>query len=499
MDSICSISGKGRDMAKQFDFFISYKREDVGNVRQVVDALIGSGARVWFAEYEILISNYNDFQAEIDRGIDSSLAAVIFTNDRWVESPFCQKEYERIARVIKPTKIVDVQIPPEKQPYAVFPSLRNCPSMIWKNNLEEIILFISLKAGIPLDTAWMQRKKSRVPHRKASLRFGVSLDTGSLSMVPTPMEAILWNQAHGAMVGETYYFRDVAGDFVLQAMVHISPFFRIIDNPSTQDSGAMDDRELYRAFQVPAAEWLGRTGYRQTGLHVLRWQGHDHFGLSYLEDGRIWHRRYALSTFMGGSKDIGEIDIDVSVARQLDDHRPLPQEAFFRISLSIDQMAASLCQDSGKIQSEEIPIISWGLVAWGAVAIHGSFTWFASPIPSAITAFFAGLFIGQFLSLPFSRNAWIGPLKASMLVGPKTRFYLPLFPLFRRVWDIIFGLLSFNLVLLVSAPVIIIAAVVAAVVFPLSSVWYWIGIGAFAGIFGLREYGRSEKPQSSKD
>jgi hypothetical protein len=51
------------------EVFISYKSDDAEAVRHTVEVLIGNGLKVWFAEYEVLIKNYDNFDREIRRGI----------------------------------------------------------------------------------------------------------------------------------------------------------------------------------------------------------------------------------------------------------------------------------------------------------------------------------------------------------------------------------------------------------------------------------------------
>lgn len=48
-------------MSAPYDAFITYKSEDADLVRNVADQLIASGIRVWFAEYQVLLQNYDQF------------------------------------------------------------------------------------------------------------------------------------------------------------------------------------------------------------------------------------------------------------------------------------------------------------------------------------------------------------------------------------------------------------------------------------------------------
>ena len=61
-----------------YDFFVSYKIEDVLLVRQVVEQLIVSDIKVWFDEYQILVDNYKNWQELVKVGIQKSKKGYIY-------------------------------------------------------------------------------------------------------------------------------------------------------------------------------------------------------------------------------------------------------------------------------------------------------------------------------------------------------------------------------------------------------------------------------------
>ena len=91
--------------------------EDVTVVRAVADGLIAAGARVWFAEYEILLSGRERFQERIDEGIQRSAYGLVFTNDRFVGSPYCRRELDQLLEFAGPERIMEITLPREEGPH----------------------------------------------------------------------------------------------------------------------------------------------------------------------------------------------------------------------------------------------------------------------------------------------------------------------------------------------------------------------------------------------
>ncbi len=93
----------------EFDIFVSYRSHDANRVRALVDVLIASGVRVWFAEYKILLTNYDQFQEAINYGIDHSQYALLFTREEWADSRYCQVEVTRIMQRMPPQNILNLR------------------------------------------------------------------------------------------------------------------------------------------------------------------------------------------------------------------------------------------------------------------------------------------------------------------------------------------------------------------------------------------------------
>jgi len=96
--------------------FVSYRSLDANLARAVVDRLRASGVGVWFAEYDVLSRNYDEFERRLPRSLDEAVAgcthALVFTNNAWCQSGYCRREMVRILEHISdPDRILEVRCP----------------------------------------------------------------------------------------------------------------------------------------------------------------------------------------------------------------------------------------------------------------------------------------------------------------------------------------------------------------------------------------------------
>lgn len=85
--------------------FASYKSDDVALVRAVCEGLLGSGYSTWFNEYDVPHDRIDEFQRFINRGIDEASFGLLFSNDRYARSPYCNIEVERLLRRLPPDRL----------------------------------------------------------------------------------------------------------------------------------------------------------------------------------------------------------------------------------------------------------------------------------------------------------------------------------------------------------------------------------------------------------
>lgn len=108
---------------------MSYKTEYVHLVSQISERLITSGYHVWFAEYEVLLQNYNRFQKAIEKGIQRSCYGVCFTNDRYVGSQHCRRGIEQLLdpHNCSLDNIIEIMVPNEPRNRIRYPGIVLCP------------------------------------------------------------------------------------------------------------------------------------------------------------------------------------------------------------------------------------------------------------------------------------------------------------------------------------------------------------------------------------
>lgn len=92
--------------------FISYKSHDVDFVRPICERLLAEGYSPWFNEYDVPFERVDEFQRCINRGIDEASWGLLFANDRYTLSPYCNIEVERLLRRLPPERLFVFHIEP---------------------------------------------------------------------------------------------------------------------------------------------------------------------------------------------------------------------------------------------------------------------------------------------------------------------------------------------------------------------------------------------------
>jgi tetratricopeptide (TPR) repeat protein len=100
--------------AGPWDCFLSYKSDDANVVRRVAERLIAGGFRVWFAEYEVMLQNYDAFAEAIRKGTENSAFGLFFTSQKYAASEWCKQEVDwlrqRLART--PEHLIEIRLEP---------------------------------------------------------------------------------------------------------------------------------------------------------------------------------------------------------------------------------------------------------------------------------------------------------------------------------------------------------------------------------------------------
>lgn len=345
-------------MSSPCDLFISYKSEDANRVRPVAELLISQGIRVWFAEYQVLLSNYANFQEAIDAGIDGATYGLVFSNDRWAGSPYCEKEIVRLQGRLPPECILQVCLPWQPMSISKYETLGRSPTLRATGSAREVLAFVAEHTELPIDlnrlpltdparnpTEWIDRE----------LCCRIQMDLGPLhrsNLAPNPEQKL------------TGHFIGTIAGFSTRMAVFVSQSTTALGKMAIPADGASDDRKVYGDYRRYAEEeFFGPRGIQERGLHLFFYRGASQFALTYsYNDPRSnlvqWERRYTLlvegrSSAPAATTDyarlvtqteeatLGEVDIVFAVEmRPGEDQESLAQ--FCRLTTTLDAIVTSL-------------------------------------------------------------------------------------------------------------------------------------------------------------
>jgi hypothetical protein len=286
----------GRPAGHDYDAFVSYKSEDVTVVRAVADGLIAAGARVWFAEYEILLSGRERFQERIDEGIRHSAYGLVFTNDRFVGSPYCRRELDELLEFAGPERIMEITLPREEGPHREYPSLDRS-DLLDLRDPDEILRRAGARLGIsPVERPRPRRRGYRDPAGHHSGTKGQ----------PEAYEGFLLGRPYRIALSGWTIEKDPARD---PRYVGWAPEFKyavkrpvLIVNvvagteisPEAQRLQEVEgDRAVYEFLLEYAPHHLGAIGAEARGVHLLLKNGRSQMGLTYFMDG-YWTRKVSV-------------------------------------------------------------------------------------------------------------------------------------------------------------------------------------------------------------
>lgn len=305
-------------MQEPYDLFVSYKAENANTVRTIVENLIAQGIRVWFAEYEILIENYDEFQDAIDAGIDRSRYFVAFTNQLWAtKSEYCVAEVRRFLNRVPTGHLLEVGIPTEPHPRIVEPRLSTAPHLTYSGDDSEVLRFLAANTDLPIEAKTVAANSVR-SNRWEEDRFGISLNLHGF--LPASEELSLVQRA-GWLCG---IFQGMVERHPVRMAVFCSPFDPVIRTKSEPTTEIDDDRWTLREYreQTLAAKYR-RYGHgfsdehllQYLGLHLVWVAGVSQMALSYVSQPaerlleRDIERRYVISVRDPLTKKVGEIGI----------------------------------------------------------------------------------------------------------------------------------------------------------------------------------------------
>lgn len=324
---------KTGDTAKRtiYDFFISYKSENVDLARAVADHLTASGHRVWFAEYEILLYDRDQFEMEIDDGIRHSRYGLVFLNDIYAASRHCGREIAQL-EAQKPDFVLIVRVPDQglwKGRFEEIPidraveACRRHDRSEFKNILDTLgvqnaesgkgrmfsvgsVLAKAHRDNTLLDESsdanavlgFVEARTKRPVVRMASPAAGKDSFWGSLLGADFSLDVSGWrttDPGSRAIIdkGQGAQFERAAGKARLLANLYFDRDMSE-EGKSRLKPPSRDDRELYDALREYAKKHMTRLNAKIRGVHLLFHGGYSQLALTYQLPG-YWTRKYSVT------------------------------------------------------------------------------------------------------------------------------------------------------------------------------------------------------------
>ncbi len=276
---ISGISGK------KYDFFISYKSQNVYIARQIVDQLISSGYNIWFAEYRILLKDRGQFQTVIDEGLANSEQAILFTNKIYAESPYCSDEAEKLLQNYGQDKIIEIKIPAEPEVHQKFPALAGCKS-VETFDVNEMINFLKKTVAPAVCTI-------EIIPSKPEFKF-----EGVCKGAPFTLYASGWKitQKGTSYLGDIgngleIRYKKVKQKFYMN--IHFSIDESELAKFKSMDIVSADDRKLYDALLEYSKKHVSRLDAEVLGAHLVFHGGASQLALTYWMG--YWTRKYSIT------------------------------------------------------------------------------------------------------------------------------------------------------------------------------------------------------------
>jgi hypothetical protein len=117
---------------RPWDFFFSYKSQNANEIRRIAEHLMADGYRVWFAEYEVVLRNYKQFQRQIRKGTRNCSFAILFTTNLYSQSKHCENEVTWLKQHLEkePGRIIEVSLEEPNNARQVFGLSPQSPRLV---------------------------------------------------------------------------------------------------------------------------------------------------------------------------------------------------------------------------------------------------------------------------------------------------------------------------------------------------------------------------------
>ncbi|MCK5642111.1 MAG: toll/interleukin-1 receptor domain-containing protein [Gammaproteobacteria bacterium] len=286
---------------KVFDIFISYKSEDVNNIRRIVDMLLAGGLTVWFNDYIVLLADWMEMkkakdQKEHDRLIDNFLLdgirkatrGVVFSNNRFIKSDWCKLELNQLFSPQGPgfENIIEVKIPHESDPHRFQPLLAECPSMEFSGDFNKVLRFIQKQFDLPGEFSLTSIQTNNVTSNIFQDRkLGCSFDISGWDVVSQG-----GTQVRGGIRGPD--LKCTIDKYLIKMNLFVGTGV-VAPRPGPQKGAIINERDSFKESAQFAYDFMSHFGNKCFGVHMMFLHKFSHLVLTYWLQ-NCWARRYSI-------------------------------------------------------------------------------------------------------------------------------------------------------------------------------------------------------------
>lgn len=286
-----------------YDFFVSYKVENVLLVRQVVEQLMASNIKIWFDEYQILLDDYENWEECVKENISKSRYVLIFIDKLYLLSGACQVEFKDSVEKHGYDKMILIVLDEISNP--ILKEVKWSFHFTGSNTINDILSFIESIIRQPIQKINLE-----------NMRIGKEYYTGKCLGFPYRLDVTSWN------------YRRSLWSFLFNICYKISQYFagtgnsagpvlyRIIENqriemnlyfgpeinPSHIESRikyTVNDRELQNEMREYAKgyfnRYFGRDNVKCIGVHLVPHYEFMQFAFTYQLLPGLWCRKYSVT------------------------------------------------------------------------------------------------------------------------------------------------------------------------------------------------------------
>lgn len=320
-------------MDQKYDYFISYKAQDVLLVRQIAELMMASGISVWFDEYQILFNNYEDDKLEMElmTAIENATYGIIFTNDLYFNSKYCSDELKLLLKKPK-SNIINILLQPHVL-FRNFDDLRDCPTWTGASKVNEICSFINARTNIQIvDTSQTTERDSQI-YKKKYLHVPYQLNISGWQESSWPLFSKITNTASSTKLGP--WLKRTINDYQLEVNVCMGPELHPAQI-SSQVHHTTDHREIQKNLMRPRVQKFLTDFGPDTiiGFHLLPHREYMHHAFTYKFSENKWQRKYSITLPQPNCDEL----YDFVFTCNFDG----PFEEFCRIAHLLDSLVVSL-------------------------------------------------------------------------------------------------------------------------------------------------------------